>query len=71
MYSKKTNFIIGFHGCDESIRDDLLTGNISIKKSEKSYDWLGHGMYFWEKDVQRAWEWAEDKQKRGKLQNLL
>lgn len=68
MYSKKTNLLLGFHGCDESVRDDLLTGNITIKKSEKSYDWLGNGMYFWEGDEKRAWEWAEEKRRRKEIE---
>lgn len=29
--------------------------------SDKSYDWLGHGSYFWEWDILRAYEWAQDK----------
>lgn len=23
------------------------------------YDWLGNGMYFWEQNLERAWEWAK------------
>ncbi|WP_245318442.1 hypothetical protein [Bradyrhizobium sp. DOA1] len=29
--------------------------------SEKAYDWLGPGVYFWEGDPVRAWEWARDR----------
>ena len=29
--------------------------------SEKPYDWLGHGVYFWEEDPVRAWQWATDR----------
>ncbi len=29
--------------------------------SEKTYDWLGRGVYFWENDAKRAQEWADDK----------
>lgn len=37
--------------------------------SEKSYDWLGKGIYFWENDPQRAREWAENKVRSGDYEN--
>lgn len=69
MYTKKLNTIIGFHGCEKEIGEKLLNGKLPIKKSARSYDWLGHGMYFWENDYDRAIEWAENKSKKGKIQN--
>lgn len=35
-------------------------------QSEKEYDWLGPGAYFWEYDATRAMEWADAKAKRTK-----
>lgn len=67
MYSSRSNILIGFHGCDESARDELLTKPKKVKISEKPFDWLGHGFYVWENNYQRALEWAKDKQKRGKI----
>lgn len=67
MYSSKSNLIIGFHGCDESVANNLLNNPNTIKISNKPYDWLGHGIYFWENNYQRALEWAKDKQKQGKI----
>lgn len=61
MYSKKPGLIIGFHGCDEAVRDQLITGKYSFKKSENDYDWLGHGMYFWDNDPDRALQFAQFK----------
>ena len=58
MYSKKTSLLIGFHGCDESTRDEVINGG-NLNPSLNSYDWLGNGIYFWEADPQRALEWAE------------
>ncbi len=58
MYSKKTTLLIGFHGCDKSVRDAVLNGK-DLKPSLNTYDWLGNGIYFWEADPQRAMEWAE------------
>lgn len=68
MYDSRPNLVIGFHGCDREIRDKLLQNPDQIKKSEKPYDWLGHGMYFWEYNETRALEWAEEyvRQKRNK-----
>ena len=67
MYSSKSNLIIGFHGCDESVAHKLLTQPNKIKISDKPYDWLGHGIYFWENNYRRALQWAKDKQKRGEI----
>lgn len=61
MYSKRSSLIIGFHGCDESVRDQLVTGKSAFKKSENDYDWLGHGMYFWDNDPERALQFAQFK----------
>ncbi len=67
MYSNRSNLIIGFHGCDKDVCDNLLNQPNNIKKSEKPYDWLGHGIYFWENNYDRALQWAEEKQKRGEI----
>jgi hypothetical protein len=37
----------------------------AIKISEERHDWLGHGFYFWENNLERAWQWAEEKKRRG------
>jgi len=68
MYDIKPNLIIGFHGCDESTRDRLLTQPNEIMFSKEKYDWLGHGMYFWENNYARALLWAEDKKARGRIE---
>lgn len=67
MYSSRSNILIGFHGCDESVRDQLLTKPKNVKISEKPFDWLGHGFYIWENNYDRALEWAKDKQKKGDI----
>jgi len=68
MYSSKSNLIIGFHGCDQSVAAKLLNNPNNIKISNKPYDWLGHLIYFWENNYQRALEWAKSKQKQGKIE---
>lgn len=38
---------------------------LPMEASNKPYDWLGTGVYFWEADPQRAREWADEKVARG------
>lgn len=59
--------MLGFHGCDLETRNQLVTNPDKVKKSEEKFDWLGHGFYVWENNISRALEWAEDKQRRGKI----
>lgn len=58
MYSARPNLIIGFHGCDKKIRDRIVAGVDDIRPSENEYDWLGSGVYFWENNFSRAYDWA-------------
>lgn len=64
MYDNRSNLIIGFHGCDKSAAKALLNYPDTIKISDEPYDWLGHGMYFWENNEDRAWEWARARLRR-------
>jgi hypothetical protein len=56
-----TSFVLGYHGCDKATGMEALKGKISLVQSDKPYDWLGPGAYFWESDPQRALEWAKAK----------
>jgi hypothetical protein len=67
MYDVKPNLIIGFHGCERQVRDALLMSPNDYKISQKPFDWLGHGFYFWENNYDRALQWAEEKRERGKI----
>ena len=51
-------FVLGYHGCDRSIVNDILIGKSSLSESRNDYDWLGNGIYFWEDSYQRAYQWA-------------
>lgn len=57
-YNKLSNLVLGFHGCDKSVRDAVVNGE-KLVKSINSYDWLGNGFYFWENNEERALQWAE------------
>ena len=35
-----------------------------MKPSKNDYDWLGHGIYFWENNFERAFEWAVEQSQR-------
>lgn len=52
--------LIAYHGCDITVRDDLVKGRIqSLDQSRNAYDWLGPGSYFFEGDAKRALMFAE------------
>ena len=49
VYEYQPSFILGFHGCQRSVGEAILAGKEPhLKPSEKKWDWLGHGIYFWE-----------------------
>jgi hypothetical protein len=67
VYVSKPNLIIGFHGCEKEDQNKLLNDIKYFKNSHEDYDWLGHGMYFWDNNPERALFWANDKKKAGTL----
>lgn len=67
IYRNRPNLTIGFHGCDETVRNELVNNPNTVKKSQETYDWLGNGFYIWENNYERAFQWAKDKKSRGTL----
>ena len=63
MYSKLPNLVLAFHGCDKSVADMVLQNGKHLRASSNAYDWLGHGIYFWEQNYDRAFEWASESKK--------
>ena len=59
MYRSLPHFVLGFHGCDRDVAERVLAGKDNLKHSENDYDWLGHGIYFWEGNPQRALQYAK------------
>jgi len=60
--------VLGYHGCDADFADSLLSGETKIQdwqESRNRYDWLGHGVYFWEHGPERAAIWAAGNRKKG------
>jgi len=58
MYSFLPSALIGFHGCDRVVGEKVLAGKTALRSSTNTYDWLGHGIYFWENNPQRALQFA-------------
>ena len=67
MYSSMPQQIFGFHGCDREIGMRLINGDTQLFPSNNSYDWLGHGIYFWEQSYARAMDWAIECSKNPKM----
>ena len=59
LYSRRSNLVVGFHGCDKSVVDAVIAGKTELLASANDYDWLGNGIYFWENNEDRAWQWAK------------
>lgn len=51
--------VAGFHGCDKTVLEKVIKQGEHLSNSENDYDWLGHGIYFWEGNHERALEWAK------------
>ena len=58
--------LTGYHGCDITTAYDVVL-NDNLNPSRNTYDWLGNGIYFWEDDVERAYDWAKYVSKNPKL----
>lgn len=69
MYSIYPSFVLGFHGCDKSVAEDIFSGKTSLRSSTNPYDWLGHGVYFWENNPKRALDFARQIKKYPELFN--
>lgn len=66
MYQKQSGLILGFHGCDIKIQKNVISSSENILKASKNdYDWLGHGIYFWENSPARALDFANEAAKRN------
>ncbi|UBV35747.1 hypothetical protein JGY90_05690 [Staphylococcus xylosus] len=56
--------ILGYHGTTQKAAN-LIIENSSFNKSFKKNEWLGHGVYFFEKYPKAEW-WARQQRKKGK-----
>ena len=58
MYEQLPAFVLGFHGCDAALAERVFAGKAELRESQNDYDWLGHGIYFWENNAARALDYA-------------
>lgn len=59
IYANHPSFVLGFHGCDEEIAENVFSGKADLLSSANDYDWLGPGVYFWEQNPERALQYAQ------------
>ena len=58
------SLVIGYHGCDRKVAEQVVAGRDDLKPSQNAWDWLGHGIYFWEDSHNRALRWANEEARR-------
>jgi hypothetical protein len=51
--------VYGYHGTSAEAADSIL--NEGFRVLHKDYHWLGDGVYFWQDEPLRAWDWANNK----------
>ncbi len=42
---RTATWVLGYHGCDRDVGEDVLKGRITLRASENPWDWLGTGIY--------------------------
>jgi len=66
-YEYQPSFVLGFHGCDRVVGERVLRGDTHLLPSAQKWDWLGHGIYFWEGSPGRAMAWARQRKAQGRI----
>lgn len=62
VYQEEQRTVLGFHGCDKELAINILNNpKKHLTPSVNGYDWLGDGVYFWQNDPIRAYEWANQR----------
>lgn len=57
MHRLSSHFVLGYHGCDAETAAKLIVGD-PFRPSDRDWDWLGPGVYFWEANPERGLDWA-------------
>jgi hypothetical protein len=65
VHELSASFALAYHGCDRSVAEGLLK-NSPFRMSQNEYDWLGSGVYFWESNPARAFDWARHLKRVGR-----
>jgi hypothetical protein len=69
MYPAKPGLLIGFHGCEEAVRNEVIAGKRVLNPSKNRHDWLGSGIYFWENNYMRAMDFAKNPPGKRKFES--
>ena len=64
MNPASTSFVLGYHGCDRRVAERVLASKQPLRPSHNNYDWLADGIYFWEHNARRAYDFAFELQSR-------
>lgn len=64
MHRLSSHFVLGYHGCDAAVAERLLAGE-PFRASDKPWDWLGPGIYFWEANPHRGLQWSTELAEKG------
>jgi len=64
LHRLSASFVLGYHGCDHDVAEQLLAGAPFVP-STNDYDWLGAGIYFWEVNPQRGLDFVVEMKDRG------
>jgi hypothetical protein len=62
MIGSHPRVVLAYHGTDPATAERILRGELPVadwRPSTNVYDWLGHGIYFWEYGPERARGWAK------------
>ncbi len=62
-------YVFGYHGCDAAMAKRLAVGEADLFESDSEFEWLGHGIYFWEDSPDRALRWANEKLREGTIKH--
>lgn len=54
------SLVLGYHGCERSVAERVIAGGDGLRTSRNRWEWLGHGIYFWEDSPARALRWAKE-----------
>jgi hypothetical protein len=70
LYQRQPSFVLGFHGTDARVVNAVVERDIPhLDESKDTTEWLGHGVYFWENDPERAMDWARHGKTKGKIES--
>lgn len=62
--------MLAYHGCDKAVGERILAGE-DFNPSSNPWDWLGPGVYFWESNPKRGFDFAVELKDSGYSHNKI